>query len=84
LRTTVKGVTRLHKGSKHGRDEGVGLVAERLAGAAIESTGDGIQLRLADARKVGAFGKVLAQQAVGVLVGPALPRAVWIDPSLTL
>ena len=39
---------------------------------------EGIQLTLGVARQVRALGQVLAQQAIGVLVGAALPRAVRI------
>jgi hypothetical protein len=38
--------------------------------------GDGIQIGLAVHAQVGAFGQGAAQQAVGVLVDAALPRAV--------
>jgi len=37
-----------------------------------------VELLLAERREVGAFGQVLAQQAVGVLVDAALPRAVRV------
>ena len=52
---------------------GGGLVAERLAGAAVERGGDGLDLFCAPAGEVGALGEVLAQQPVGVLVAGALP-----------
>jgi hypothetical protein len=51
---------------------------EALAGAVVEFVGDGVELRLADGGEVGALGEVWAQQAVGVLVGTALPRGVRI------
>jgi hypothetical protein len=40
--------------------------------------GNGVQLTLGVSRQVRALGQVLAQQSVGVLIGPALPRAVGI------
>ena len=40
--------------------------------------GDGVQLALGVARQVRALGPVLAQQAIRILVGSALPRAVGI------
>src|SRR3954452_22842842 len=54
------------------------LVAERLAGAAVERGGDGVEIARGVLAEVGALGEVLAQQAIGVLVGAALPRAVRV------
>jgi hypothetical protein len=51
---------------------------EALAWAVVEFVGDGVELRLADGAEVGALREVLAQQAVGVLVGAALPRGMGI------
>ena len=51
---------------------------ERLAGSAVQRGGDRGEVIGAVAGQVGALGEVLAQQPVGVLVGAALPRAVWI------
>jgi hypothetical protein len=45
---------------------------------AVQPMGDGVQLVLGVARQVYALGQVLAQQAIGVLVGTVLPGAVWI------
>ena len=42
-------------------------------GAVVEFGREGMALRLAEGGQIGAFGQVLAQQAVGVLVGAALP-----------
>ena len=39
---------------------------------------EGVQLALGVARQVGALGQVVAQQAIGVLVGAAFPRAMRI------
>src|SRR5829696_9333909 len=60
--------------------EGFGgcLVAEGLAGAAVERGRDGVELGRGVLAEVGASREVLAQQAVGVLVGAALPRAVRV------
>jgi hypothetical protein len=57
---------------------GGGLPAEGLAGSAVECGGDGVEVLTRVSREVGAFGEVLAQQAVGVLVGTALPGAVRV------
>jgi hypothetical protein len=43
-----------------------------------ETIGNGIQLTLGIARQVRAFEQILTQQPVGVLIGPALPRAIGI------
>src|SRR5215204_2259017 len=60
--------------------EGLGwrLVAEGLAGAAVERGRDGVELGRRVLAEVGAFREVLAQQAVGVLVGAALPGALRV------
>ena len=53
---------------------GGGGVAEGAAGAGVEFAGDVVELCLGDGAEVGdAFGVVVADQAVGVLVGAALP-----------
>jgi hypothetical protein len=60
------------------RDSG-GTVLERyVLGIAPEGGGDGGEVVGAVPGEVGAFGEVLAQQPVGVLVGGALPRALRV------
>ena len=54
--------------------QGRGTV-ETFPRARVQPVGDGIQLTLRVARQVRALGQVLAQQAMGVLVGAALPGA---------
>ena len=54
---------------------GGGPEAERLARPAVELAGDLVEFCLCHAGETLALREVLAQQAVGVLVGPALPRA---------
>src|ERR1700694_1239806 len=44
----------------------------------VELTRHFAQMGLRVHRQVGALRKVLSQQAIGVLVRPALPRALWI------
>lgn len=44
----------------------------------IHALGNGVELRLQVDRQIGALGQVLAQQAIGVLAGAALPRAVRV------
>jgi hypothetical protein len=51
---------------------------ETCSRARVEAMRDGVQRALGVARQVHALGQVLAQQAMGVLVGAALPRAVRI------
>lgn len=52
--------------------------SQSFAGAVVDFIGNGIQLFLAVARQINAFGQVLAHQPVGVLVAASLPWAVWI------
>ena len=54
------------------------LPVERRAGTPVEAVGDAIEVGLGMHREVGALGKVLTQQAVGVLAGTALPGAVRV------
>ena len=61
-------------------------IAECLARPRIELARNRIQLRLGIAGEVGPLRQILAQQAIGVLVGPALgivrlraPVAKWAD-----
>ncbi len=51
---------------------------QTFAGMCIQPMGKGIQLTLGIARQVPVFGQILTQQPVGVLIGPALPRAIGI------
>src|SRR5262249_28067225 len=54
------------------------LPAESLPGSTIERSGHRCEFVRAVPAEVGALGEVLAQQPVGVLVGPALPGALGI------
>src|SRR5205814_4983665 len=61
-----------------GRDElvesfGGSIPCEGHAGASVEFDGDVVELLLAVFGEVGAFGEVLADEAVPVFVGAALP-----------
>ena len=51
---------------------------QTFSGARVEAMGNGVQLALRVARQVRALRQVLAQQAIRILVGAALPRAVRI------
>ena len=51
---------------------------ETFSRARVQPMSDGIQLVLDAARQVRALGQVLAQQAIGVLIGAALPGTVRI------
>ncbi len=55
-----------------------GLKSQRLSRSLIELQGDFVELGLRVARKIGALGKVLTQQPIGILVRATLPRAVWV------
>ena len=57
---------------------GGGLPVEGLAGSTVQGGGDGGEIVDGVSAEVGALWEVLAQQAVGVLVGAALPGAVRI------
>ena len=54
------------------------LEAVRVARPGVQAVGDSVELFLAVDAQVRALGQVLAQQAVRVLAGAALPRAVRI------
>jgi hypothetical protein len=51
------------------------MEVQRFSWALVESPRDAVELRLRVLGQIRAFGKVLAQQAVGVFVGAALPGA---------
>ena len=51
---------------------------ETFPWACVEPMGDGIQLALGIPRQIRALRQVLAQQAIGILVGPPLLGAVRI------
>ena len=55
-----------------------GFKLQRFARPLVELTRHFIQMRLAVHRQIGALGKVLPEQAVGILVGAALPRALRV------
>ena len=52
------------------------LEVEALSRPVVQGVDAGAQLLRGDLRQVGAFGQVLAQQDVGVLVGSPLPGVV--------
>src|SRR6476620_5272198 len=70
-------------GSTGRRNTGVkslrrGLKLQGLTWSFVELTSHFVQMGLRMHRQVGALRKVLSQQAIGVLVRPALPRALRI------
>lgn len=54
------------------------LILQGLSRAFIQLSGNRAQLGLAMYRQISAFWKILPQQAVGIFVWAALPRAVWV------
>src|SRR5258705_3983178 len=70
-------------GSTGRRNTGVkslcwGFKLQGLTWSFIELTSHFVQIGLRVTRQVGALRKVLSQQAIGILVRPALPRALRI------
>jgi hypothetical protein len=53
-----------------------GVETEAFAGPVVELADIAGEFRRSDLRQVGAFGQILAQQAIGVLVGAPLPGVV--------
>ena len=51
---------------------------EAIARADVQAIGNGIQVLLAVLRQVRAFGQVLTNQAIDILVAATLPRAVRV------
>jgi hypothetical protein len=66
------------RGEQFGQLLGGFLPLERFPRPAVQQPRDPIQLGLVVHGEVGPFREVLAQQPVGVLVAPALPRGVRI------
>ena len=44
----------------------------------VQLPGHFVQIGLRVCRQVGSLGEVLSEQAIGVLVGTALPRTAWV------
>src|SRR5665647_1794644 len=55
-----------------------GFKLQGLTGPFVELTGHFVQMGLRVHRQIGSFREVLSQQTIGVLVRPALPRALRI------
>src|SRR5712672_2793708 len=76
-------------GSTGRRNTGVnslcwGFKLQGLTWSFVELTSHFVQIGLRVHRQVGALWKVLSQQAIGVLVRPALPRALRIEKMKTV
>ena len=54
------------------------LVHQGFSWSLVELASDGAEFGLAVQGELGSLGQVLAQQAIGVFVGAALPRALGI------
>ena len=81
--STIVYVRRRGAGSTGRRNTGVkslcwGFKLQGLTGSLVELTSHFVQMGLRVHRQVGALRKVLSEQAIGVLVRPALPRALRI------
>ena len=57
---------------------GGGLPIEGFAGAVVQGRGDGVQVVLCVSAEVGAFGEILTEETVGVLVGATLPWCLGV------
>ena len=57
---------------------GRGAPTEGFSGTTVESCGNSCEILGVMSAQVCAFGKVLTQQTVGVLIRPSLPRAMRI------
>ena len=57
---------------------GGGLPVEGFAGSTVECCGDSVQVVLCVSAEIGAFGEVLAEETVGVLVGATLPGTLGV------
>ena len=44
----------------------------------VQAVGNDVEVCLTIHGKIGAFGQILAQQAIGIFTSSALPRAMWI------
>ena len=53
--------------------------AVQLAWASVEASRDGVEVVLRQAGQIRAFRQILPQQSIRVLVGAALPGAVWVS-----
>ena len=57
---------------------GGGLPVEGFAGSTVECCGDSVQVVPGVSAEIGAFGEVLAEETVGVLVGATLPWTLGV------
>ena len=57
---------------------GGGLPVEGFLGSTVECCGDSVQVASGVSAEVGAFGEVLAEETVGVLVGSTLPWCLGV------
>ena len=55
-----------------------GLPIEGFAGSTVQSCGDSVQVVSCVSAEIGAFGEVLAEETVGVLVGATLPGTLGV------
>lgn len=63
---------------KLGEDFSRGLIAENAPRAFIQEIGDSVKFVLRGGGQIGAFGEILANQAVGIFIAAPLPGAVRI------
>ena len=55
-----------------------GRPIQTFSWSGVQPLGNGIQLSLCIGRQVRAFGQILTEQAIGIFIGPSLPRTMWI------
>ena len=55
-----------------------GCPVQTFSWSGVQPPGNGIQLALRVGREVRALGQILAEQAIGIFIGPPLPRAMRI------
>ena len=57
---------------------GGGLPIEGFAGSTVQCCGDSVQVASGVSAEIGAFGEVLSEETVGVLVGATLPGTLGV------
>ena len=61
-----------------GKDLQRRLPVQAFSGARVQALGGRVQFVLGVARQIDPLGEVLAQQPIGIFIGPALPRTMRV------